>query len=74
MDYAKECKEGRQHAARVIEDCRASDHLPALVRQIREAAVSEDGESVGFLFRIAQAAMNGSNDRAGAHGISGRLR
>lgn len=59
--YAADCKFGREHAARVIDDARATDNLPALVRQIRECAAGDDGFSVGFGYAVAESAMRGSN-------------
>ncbi len=57
LTYADDNKLGRQHAARAIDECRATGDLPRLVREIREAATGDDGVSVGFLYALAEQAI-----------------
>lgn len=52
--WATENNFGRQHAARLIEDCTATGDFPRLVREIREMAAAHDGVSVGFLYALAE--------------------
>lgn len=56
-DWAEANKAGREAAAKAIEEARETEDLPALVARIREAARAEDGQSVGFLYRVAGAAL-----------------
>lgn len=58
LTYAEENALGRQRDAHTIDDCRAAGDLPRLVREIREAAAGDDGVSVGFLYALAQSALN----------------
>lgn len=57
MDYAEANRAGREAAAKAIEEARQTENLPALVAAIREAARAEDGQSVGFLYQVAGAAL-----------------
>lgn len=65
LDYSEGCSAGRAAATVIIEAVRAdSDHLPRLVRALREAAAnanSDDngvsGHGIGFLFAVAEAAL-----------------
>ena len=54
MTYDKQCDYGRQQAAYAIDDARATDNLPRLVRKIRDAASDKTGEGIGFLFKLAE--------------------
>jgi hypothetical protein len=54
VTYSDECKLGRQAAARAIEDCRATDNVPRLIKQVREMAADESGVGVGYLYTLIQ--------------------
>ena len=60
MTYAQNNRLGRQHAANVIADCRATDNLPKLAREIRAATLDESGIGAGFLFTLAEMITAGS--------------
>ncbi|MBN9074873.1 MAG: hypothetical protein BGN87_22575 [Rhizobiales bacterium 65-79] len=59
-EYSKLNQDGRQHAARLIEDCRLTGDLPRFVRKIREMAADDSGVGVGFLHEVGELAIKGS--------------
>lgn len=57
VSYSVDNNIGRQHAAQVIDDCRATGNLPRLVQEIRAAAAGDDAVSIGFLYGLAERAI-----------------
>ncbi len=53
-DYAFQCKVGRDRSARLIQECRTTDNLPKLVREVQTAAADQSGYGTGFLFTLAR--------------------
>ena len=53
MDWTTGNKAGRTEAAQAIQTEQETGDLPALVAAIRQAAISNDARSVGFLYQVA---------------------
>lgn len=56
MDYAQECRFGRQIADMEVADCAMTGNYPKLIRTIRDFADQKHGIAVGFLQAIAEKA------------------
>lgn len=56
MDYAQECRFGRQIAEMELTDCAMTGNYPKLIRTIRDFADHKHGVAVGFLQAIAEKA------------------
>ena len=56
MDYAQECRYGRDIAASAIAECQATDNYFKLTRTIRDMASQPGGVANGFLQAIAERA------------------
>ena len=56
MDYAQECRYGRDIAESAIADCQATDNYFKFTRTIRDMASQNDGVSIGFIQAIAEKA------------------
>ena len=56
MDYAQECRYGRDIAASAIADCQATDNYFKFTRTIRDMASQPGGVSNGFLQASAERA------------------
>lgn len=63
MTYSKQCEDGCNHAARVIEDCAASGNVPRLVQEIRGMASDQTGFGVGFLSTLSEMVLNSTASR-----------
>ena len=57
MDYAQECRYGRDIAASAIADFQATDNYFKFTRTIRDMASQPGGVSNGFLQAIAERAV-----------------